>query len=285
MGSDAAEVRSNMKLNNLLDGAIDVHIHSGPDSVERWGDTIDIARLAIEMGMRGVVFKDHFRPTTHKALLTSKAVPGLEIFSLHACNHPCGGLSYRCVMMSIGEGAKVIQMPTLDSVHQHARETQGHLFTHFLFGTEVEPISLYNPGTQDFTDDLQKILDAVKKYDLVLSNGHISPVETIDLFEKAIAMGIKPERCMVEHPNSDPAYKMDHMKAIAALGAYLNISYNAINPMFAGRHPKEGADIVKEVGAKQCTIITDGGQHTSPGPAEGMRVFCNMFMQLGVSRD
>lgn len=281
----ASDNTSNIKLNDLLDGAIDLHIHSGPDCVDRWGDTIDIARLAVEMGMRGVVFKDHFRPTTHKAVLTKKAVPDLEIFSLHACNHPCGGLSYRCVMMSIEEGVKVIQMPTMDSTHQHSRATQGHLFTHFLFDSKVEPISLYNEGSQDFTDDLLRILEAVKKYDLVLSNGHISPEETIDLFRKAISMGIKPERCMVEHPNSNPAFTMDHMKAIADMGAYLNISYNACNPLFAGRHPKEGSDIVKAVGAEQCTIITDGGQHTSPGPAEGMRVFCNMLMFLGVSRE
>ncbi len=88
----------------------------------------------------------------------------------------------------------------------------------------------------------------------------------------------------VEHPNSNPSFTMEHMKAIGDMGAFLNISYNAINPLFAGRHPKEGADIVKEVGAEHCTVITDGGQHTSPGPAEGMRVFCNMLMHLGVKR-
>ncbi len=47
MGSESTETRSNMKLDDLVEGAIDVHIHSGPDSVERWGDTIDIARLAL----------------------------------------------------------------------------------------------------------------------------------------------------------------------------------------------------------------------------------------------
>ena len=31
---------STMKLNVLLEGAIDLHVHSGPDSLERWGDTI-----------------------------------------------------------------------------------------------------------------------------------------------------------------------------------------------------------------------------------------------------
>jgi len=42
-----------MRLDNLVEGSIDVHIHSGPDSVARWGDTIDIARLAVEAAVRG----------------------------------------------------------------------------------------------------------------------------------------------------------------------------------------------------------------------------------------
>ena len=60
------------KKNVDITGSCDLHIHSGPDCVERWGDTIDIARVAVEMGMRAIVFKDHFRPTTHKAILSGK---------------------------------------------------------------------------------------------------------------------------------------------------------------------------------------------------------------------
>ncbi|MEK6709611.1 MAG: DUF6282 family protein [Nitrospinota bacterium] len=276
---------STMKRNDLLEGAIDLHIHSGPDCVERWGDTIDIARLAVEMGMRGIVFKDHFRPTTHKTLLTRRAVPGIELFALHACNHPCGGLNYRCVMMSIEEGVTVIQMPTMDSVFQHSKP-RGHLFTHFLFGTEgYEPIGIYNPGTRELKDDLLRIIGAVRKYDLVLSNGHLSADETIDLFQKAIAMGVKPERCMVEHPNGSPeSFIMDKMKIMADMGVYLNISFNAVNPLFGARHPKEAADIIRTIGAEHCTLITDGGNHLAPPPADGMRVFANMLMHLGIPR-
>lgn len=278
------EIPSVIKLNDLLEGAIDLHIHSGPDCVERWGDSIDIARLAVEMGMRGVVFKDHFRPTTHKALLTKKVVPDLEIFSVHACNQPNGGFSLRAVMMSVGEGVKVIMMPTNDSLHQASKPKRGHLFAHFLFGDELEPISIYNPGTEEICDELRKILEVVAKYDLVLSNGHLSPEETIHLFREAQALGVKPERCMVEHPNGNPFFTMDHMKRIADMGAFLSISYNACNPLFVGATPKDSAEIVKTIGAEHCTVITDGGQHTSPGPAEGMRVFCNMLMFYGVDR-
>lgn len=278
------ETSSRIKLDPLLEGAIDLHVHSAPDSVGRWGDSIDIARLAAEMGMRGVVFKDHFRSAGVKAALTQKVVPDLKIFGVHACNHPNGGMSARSVIMAIHEGAKVIMMPTMDSLAQHSRPRRGHLFTHFLFGQKVDPISIYSPGTQELTDELCKILELVAKHDLVLSNGHLAPEETIALFRRAISMGVKPHRCMVEHPNGNPAYTMENMKVIADMGAYLNISYNACNPLFAARDPKEAAEIVKTVGPESCNIITDGGQLTSPAPAEGLRVFCHMLMFYGVER-
>ena len=271
------------KKNVDITGSCDLHIHSGPDCVERWGDTIDIARVAVEMGMRAIVFKDHFRPTTHKAILTNRAVPDIDCFSLHACNHPQGGINYRCVMMSVEEGVKVIQMPTMDSLHQHSKPKQGHLFTHFKFGQKVEPISIYNPGTKQLTDDLHKIIEAVIKNDLILSNGHLSPEETFNLF-KAAKKKSKKVKLMVEHPNGNAAFTHDWVKKIAAQGALHNISYNACNPLFAGKHPREAAAMIKAVGPQHCTLITDGGNHTSPPPAIGMEVFANMMNFCGISK-
>ena len=46
-----------------LDGVIDIHVHTAPDSVPRSIDAIDLARLAQSRGMRAVVFKNHFEPT------------------------------------------------------------------------------------------------------------------------------------------------------------------------------------------------------------------------------
>ena len=44
-------------------GAIDVHVHSIPDS-ETWRiDSIDVARLAKSRGMRGLVLKSHWEST------------------------------------------------------------------------------------------------------------------------------------------------------------------------------------------------------------------------------
>ncbi|HLQ78912.1 MAG TPA: DUF6282 family protein, partial [Terriglobia bacterium] len=64
----------------LLAGAIDIHVHSDPDSRARSIDAIDVAKLARARGMRGIVLKNHDDPTGGLAYIVRKEVPGLEVF-------------------------------------------------------------------------------------------------------------------------------------------------------------------------------------------------------------
>src|SRR2546423_8023099 len=63
-----------------LSGAIDIHVHSAPDSVERSIDSIDVAKLALARGMRAIVLKSHYEPTATMAYIVRKAVPGIGVF-------------------------------------------------------------------------------------------------------------------------------------------------------------------------------------------------------------
>ena len=50
-----------------LDGVIDIHAHADPDSLPRRIDAIDLAKLAKERGMRGMVLKNHYESTASLA--------------------------------------------------------------------------------------------------------------------------------------------------------------------------------------------------------------------------
>ena len=50
-----------------LTGVIDIHAHSDPDSMPRSIDAIDLAKLAKQRGMRGLVLKNHYEPTASLA--------------------------------------------------------------------------------------------------------------------------------------------------------------------------------------------------------------------------
>jgi len=57
-----------------LEGVIDIHAHSGPDSIPRKIEGIDLAKLYKARGLRGVVLKNHYEPTASLARNASDAV-------------------------------------------------------------------------------------------------------------------------------------------------------------------------------------------------------------------
>ena len=58
----------------LLQGAVDIHIHHGPDLYPRIQDPIELAQDAKAAGMRAVCLKTHNFPTAPMALLARKEV-------------------------------------------------------------------------------------------------------------------------------------------------------------------------------------------------------------------
>src|SRR6266699_15908 len=104
-----------------LTGVIDIHAHSDPDSRPRSIDAIDLARLAKQRGMRGLVLKNHYESTAALAYIVRKEVPGIEIFGGIDLNRSVGGVNpaavERMVLIKGGWG-KVVWFSTFDSENQ-----------------------------------------------------------------------------------------------------------------------------------------------------------------------
>src|SRR5712692_9118898 len=104
-----------------LRGAIDIHIHSDPDSVPRSIDAIQVSKLAARRGMRAIVLKNHYDPTSGLAYLARKEAPGLEIFGGVDLNLTVGGMNPIAIdymaKMNGGYG-RMVWMSTFDSENQ-----------------------------------------------------------------------------------------------------------------------------------------------------------------------
>jgi hypothetical protein len=97
-------------------GFFDTHVHTGPAPFVRIGDTIDIAQWCADAGMSGIVVKSHFEATIAKVYHARKAVPGFPIFAGIALNVGVGGVNPGAVEQALQQDARVVWMPTLDSV-------------------------------------------------------------------------------------------------------------------------------------------------------------------------
>src|SRR5258706_14685373 len=74
-----------------LNGVVDIHVHSDPDSVPRSIDAIDAAKLARTRGMRALLLKNHYESTASLAYLVRKEVPGIELFGGIGLNRTVSG--------------------------------------------------------------------------------------------------------------------------------------------------------------------------------------------------
>ena len=109
-----------------LIGAIDVHLHLDPDSTGTGGtiravDVFDAAKIAMERGMRGFVFKTHQDTSSASgAYMVRKHVSAtFEIFGRMASNYATGGINVAALehfSQVKGGWGRIYEMPTRDSI-------------------------------------------------------------------------------------------------------------------------------------------------------------------------
>jgi hypothetical protein len=266
---------------DLLQGAIDMHIHSAPDVYPRILSDLDLARQAQEMGMRAVVVKNHFASTAGRAWLASDET-GFPVFGSIALNHTVGGLNPHAVDFALRMGARVIWLPTLHA--QQFLENKSHV--RLLAGSLGEDLQ----GIRILDDDgelkaeIHAILDLVARRDVILATGHISIEEARAVVPEATRCGIS--RIVVTHPlASFLNYSLDEMKEILDLGAtYLEHVYN--DTTHHGGYPLTIDDLagaIKAMGASHCIMSTDSGQLLNPPPVQQFGIFMQEMLSAGLS--
>ena len=277
-----------MVMENVLRNAIDMHIHCAPDTGPRYGDSVEIARIARDAGMRAIVVKDHLTQTVHKASITNELVPGFTCFGAAAMNLPNGGLSPRAAAFFTALGAKVIWLPTMDSEFTWLKAGHGHYdaiyATRNAYGIDYPKLTLLTEGMYKgrLREEVKQIVGEVAKAEVVLCSGHHTPEETIALMEYVKSIGFR--RALVTHANAfleefTPAV----LDRLVDLGAMLEISNGVLVPLHGRQDPREVVKIIRQVGADRIVLVSDAGQLENPSPPEALRSFCHILIKEGIT--
>lgn len=268
---------------NPLEGACDLHIHIGPDTVERYYDSDDLAREAESKQMKALVLKDQLCPSAFKARLSQKTVENVRVFGSVVLNETCGGLLPRSVAYALRCGAKVVWMPTVDAKYAYQKGLAGHWISHVgkrnAFGAENPQ---YTATDEDgrCLDAVKAIMKLVREADAVLATGHISPQECLVMAQENQAIGAK---LLITHPNLwFEDFTMDYLKQYAALGAVLEFTSGGLTPDRGHGDLYEMVEAIRAVGYEHCILSTDGGNIASPSPPEDLRSFCYKLRNAGI---
>ncbi len=267
----------------LLEGSIDIHIHSAPDVYPRILNDVELALSAKENGMRGLLVKNHYVQTASQAQIASE-IADFKVFGGMALNLSNGGLNKHAVDIALKLGAKQIWLPTVHS--QYFVQNKSHVANLATqIGADIEGVYLLNEdGT--LKEELYPIFDLIAKFDAILGTGHVTAQEAKVAVREAAKRGVK--RIIVTHPiASFVHYSVDDMKEILDIGAtFLEHTWNDVTRQVS--HPSEIVDLynaINAIGAAHCIMSTDAGQWLNPVPAQQMGIFIKEMLKFGISEN
>jgi len=301
----------------LLRGAIDIHVHPGPHifSSPRRVDPFQAAIQARDAGMRAVVFMDVFEMSNGTAWLVNRAVPDFQTYGGIILNTVYGGMNPRAVKTALhyGDGAKYVSFGAHSTYYQAAREGRSvdgkftplsELYTKFK--EEELDRCIRIPLEEEPGPELDEILSLIAENpDVYMITGHVSVDEAVRLVGLAGDYGIK--RVVVSSAVTKIA-GMDNLHQMASEGAFIEYTLAAfthttsipkthyyVEKEYAsidegmdegpGGGVKHVAEQIQELGAEHCIIATDFGVYTLPEPVEGLREFIACLLDLGIPGD
>jgi hypothetical protein len=272
----------------LLRGAIDMHAHTHPALFRRPIDDTDLARIALEYGMRGFVLKDHDASTTGRAYHVRKLFEDqpVEPYGAIVLNRSVGGLDPHVVQAALHYGARVVWMP---SNHSRWHAEYFGISDYPQLGRRQrqlpgEGVTVLD-GEGRLKREVETIVELVADAGACLATGHLGIEEIRALLAGANARGV--ERFVVTHANwALCRLDLDVQRELIAKGAYLEyVAVSCVSPIFWEQNPEELASWIGELGGERLVLSSDLGQASAPPHPEGMRMLITSLLDYGAPYD
>ena len=267
----------------LLRGAVDIHIHHGPDLYSRIQDPFELAQAARAAGMRAVCIKRHNFPTGGIAALTRKLVPDIDVFGSIACNKEVGGVNPLAVEAAIKYGIRQVWLPTIDSANhrcvtgaigQHGRglTIKGGISEYAL---KQPPIELLNE-TGKIGAGLKEVIQLIAEANIILNLGHASFAEMREVAKQATAQGV--QRIVCDHPFF-LKLTVEQTVELAESGVFINFTAGELLPRWWRVSISDFAAAIRKVGVERSIVSSDCGQLHNPPMVEALRMTCQLLLE------
>ncbi|WP_099157769.1 DUF6282 family protein [Virgibacillus ndiopensis] len=277
-------------MESLLEGAYDLHVHTGPDVMNRKLDDLEMTERLQKVGMKGFGIKSHYFCTAERARLVNKVNSDVKAFGAISLNNAVGGINPIAVEMAARDGAKIVWMPTVDAMNEEIQFKQGKYknppgwakFKQEMIDQGIETSSLTVFEDSKISNTTLDILEVIAKHNLILATGHLGRGEIFHLVKAAKDLNIK--KVVITHPNF-PSINLskEEQKTLVDMGAI-------IEHCFTTPHTKKVTwesvfEEINYVGYENCILSSDLGQFNAIYPDEGMKIFVQKLLNNGFNPD
>ncbi len=274
------------KVDELMQGSYDLHIHSGPGMVKRSVTHVEACKMAYAAGQRAIVLKDQHFTTQNLPPVLEECLQFERPFNVYGglvlCN-TSGGFSPAVVEGAIKQGIKCVWMPTL-AAHFN-RVYKSGLTGAALASMPKSTSALQYDYDMTLTDDngklKQEIVDILKlcvDADIYIGNGHISQAETDAMIDKAIGLGSK--KVVINHPELHLKMPLEKQVEYTKAGVWLE---HILAIVYSNKSSHEYIyEMIQATGTDHVIVSSDLGQVGRPVPVDGMRNFMQAMLDLGM---
>jgi hypothetical protein len=269
----------------VLRGAYDTHVHISPDVVERKIDDLGLARRMRDLEMAGFCMKSHYTSTAERASTVRAAVPGIDALGSIVLNRAIGGMNPLAVEVAGREGARIVWLPTVDSVNEsHERDAPpGGKVPVWVklqlelrqVGIEIPPVPVLGEDGKPLPETLE-VLETIARHQMVLATGHLSGDEIFVIVEAAVAAGI--ETIVVTHPEF-PSQDLGiaAQRELVARGALLERCFTT--PHTGKVSWERWLEAIRATGPENSVLSTDLGQMFNPAVEDGMGFMVDRLLE------
>ena len=241
----------NNTIESILKGSFDLNVKTLPNtqSLMRM-DGIDTAKYAFEFEMHGFALNSSEYLTTPSAQMLNRMYPGINI-----------------------EGSIPLSFPLKEGFAEDTENAAN-------IGTKIARLQK-NTSTNPINDlvKLEKLISTIKNHDMLLICENLSIDESKSILNLAKNAGV--DKFMTYHPIESTS--IDDLKQMANLGAYIELAFNDLMPLYPGLTIEDACKAIKEIGTDYCVATTRFGNIELPPPAEGMRMFVACLLEKGFS--
>jgi len=286
--SGSANAAHDEVVGRILDGAVDLHVHTAPSPMPRRIDVLEAARSAHAVGMRAIVVKSHHHSTVTDVLaLRSHGLSELpiQVYGGVALNSPVGGLNPHAVDLALKLGGRIVWFPTIASP-RHIEEHHAHpdlKFPKLSFQLLPEPPADVFDGDGALRPEVYEIIALIRDADAILATGHLDARSISAVLSAAKQAGVR--RLLVNHPTFVVHATIDDARHWAELGAVIEHSICIYDDRstFYQRELAELVEWIRAIGPEQTCLGSDLGQVDNPLPVEGYTWILGALLDAGLS--
>lgn len=269
----------------VLNGAVDLHTHSGPSPFPRRLNHVEASYDAARIGLRAILIKSHHHNTVFDLLAMRDLLKDAPTptYGGVALNSEVGGINPSAVAVTIQMGGRAIWGPTVSAARHIEAHRHDDGFPTAGSTLEEREESIWDAAGNVSANTI-RVTQLVAEANIMLTGGHLDIDQQKAYFATAQEHGVK--RMLIHHPDYIIGATENDVEELLTHGAYVEHEMSMYHPdvQEIAWPITKLINWIHKIGPERTVINSDLGQQQNPLPVDGYLHVIQQLLDHGITQ-